>query len=72
MCALLEYFLKKKLSLDRHSHLGWESFTELFLSNIMKYGKNDIEWQISIQSTSLSDLWDLRNREGSFNSHYCK
>ncbi len=27
------------------SDWGWESFTELFLSNIMKYDTNDIEWQ---------------------------
>ncbi len=30
MCAFLEYFLKKKLPSDRHSHLGWESLTEWF------------------------------------------
>ncbi len=34
----------------------------------MKYGKNDIEWQTSIEGMSLSDLGDyLRKREGSFN-----
>ncbi len=53
--ALLEYFLKKKLPSDRHSHLGWDSFTELFLSNIMEYGKNDIEWQTSIKVWIWSD-----------------
>ncbi len=39
--------LEKKLPSDRHSHLGWESFTEL-LSN-MKYGKNNVKWQTSIK-----------------------
>ncbi len=35
----------------------------------MKYGKNDIEWQTSIQGMSLSDFWAyLRKREGSFNN----
>ncbi len=53
LCTLLEYFLKKKLLSDRHFYLGWEIFTELFLSNIMKYGENDIEWQTSIQGTSI-------------------
>ncbi len=34
----------------------------------MKYGKNDIEWQTSIEGMSLSDFWDyLRKREGSIN-----
>ncbi len=33
----------------KRNHLGWDIFTELFLSNIMKYGENDIEWQTSIQ-----------------------
>ncbi len=42
LCTLLEYFIKKKLPSDRCSHLGQETFTELFLSNIMKYGKNYI------------------------------
>ncbi len=33
----------------------------------MKYGKNDIEWQTSIQGMSLSDLKDyLQKRTGSF------
>ncbi len=33
----------------------------------MKYGKNGIEWQTSIQGKSLSDSWDyLRKREGIF------
>ncbi len=33
----------------------------------MKYGKNDIEWQTSIQGMSLSNFGDyLRKREGSF------
>ncbi len=59
---------RKKIPPDCCSHLGWESFTELFLSNIMKYGKNYIEWQTSIHGMSLSDFWDdyLRKREGSF------
>ncbi len=34
----------------------------------MKYGKNDIEWQTSIQGMSLSDFGGyFRKREGSFN-----
>ncbi len=33
----------------------------------MKYGKNYIEWQTSIQGMNLSDFRDyLRKREGSF------
>ncbi len=50
--------------------LGWERFTELFLSNIiiMKYSKNDIEWQTSIQGMILSDFGDyLRKSEENFN-----
>ncbi len=43
----LEYFCEKKLPPDCISntgaHNGWEGFTELFLSNIMKYDKNYIE-----------------------------
>ncbi len=35
--------LVKTILPDHHFHLGCECFTELFLSNIMKYGKNDIE-----------------------------
>ncbi len=61
-------FSREKLPSDGHSHLGWESFTELFLPNIMKYVKNDIYRQINIQGTSWSDFWDyLITREGSFN-----
>ncbi len=67
LCALLEYFRENKLPSDRRSHWGQERFTELFLSNIMKHDKNDIEWQTSIQGMSLSDFWDyLRKREGRF------
>ncbi len=67
MCTLLEYFREQKTPTDRRSHLRSERFTELFLYNIMKYGKNDIEWQASIQGMSLSDLGDyLRKRERSF------
>ncbi len=33
----------------------------------MKYGKNDLEWQTSIQGMSFSDFWDyLNKREWSF------
>ncbi len=65
LCSLLEYFREKKLPPDHHSHLGWGSLTDLFLSNIMKYGENDIERQTSM---SLSDFWYyLRKREESFN-----
>ncbi len=46
-------FSQEKTTLD---NLGWERFTKLFLSNIMKYGKNDAEWQTSIQGMSLSDF----------------
>ncbi len=60
-------FLENELHPDRHSHLGWENFTELFLSNIMEYGKNYIEWQTSIQGMSLSDFWNyLKKWEWSF------
>ncbi len=38
-------------------------FSELFLSNIMKYGKNDIEWQTSVQSTSLRDCGIIGGKE---------
>ncbi len=61
------YFLEKDLPSDYRSHLWWEGFTDLFLSNIMKYGENDIEWKTSTQGMNVSDLWDyLRKREGSF------
>ncbi len=34
----------------------------------MKYGKNDIEWQTSIQGMSLNDCCNyLRKRDGRFN-----
>ncbi len=29
-------------------------FTKLSLSNLMKHGKSDVEWQISIQGIHLS------------------
>ncbi len=48
--------------------IGQDGFRELFLSNIMKYGKNDIEWQTNIQGMSLSDFRNyVRKRKGSFN-----
>ncbi len=51
--------------------LGWERFTEIFLSNIIKYDTNDIEGQSSIQGMSLGDLGDyLRKRKGNFNTYY--
>ncbi len=53
--ALLQDFLKKKL-LDCHSYLGWECFPELLSSNIMKYDKNDIEWQ-----QNISVMYDTYN-----------
>ncbi len=37
----------------------------------MIYGKNDIEWQTSIQGMSLSEFGDyLRKREGIINSSW--
>ncbi len=54
MCVLLEYFLEKKIPSDRRSHLGWGRFTEIFLSYIMKNGKNDMEWQTGMQGM----IWD--------------
>ncbi len=60
-------FLGEKTPPYLHSHLGWENFTGLFLSNTMKYGENDIEWQTIIQGMSLNDFGDyLRKTEGSF------
>ncbi len=51
----------------KRTHLGLYNFTELFLSNIMKYSKNknDIEYKKKIvyKIWVLSDLWDyLRKR----------
>ncbi len=48
LCAFLEYCLEKNLPPDVRSHFGWDSFTESFVSNVIKYGTNDIEWQTSI------------------------
>ncbi len=50
------FFCDKKTPPDHYSQLGLEGFSEWLLSNIMKYGKNDIEWQTSIQGMSLSDF----------------
>ncbi len=59
-------FIQRKWSFKK-THSEWDSFTELFLSNFMKYDKHYIEWQTSIQGRSLSDFWEyLRKREGSF------
>ncbi len=54
---------QKKLPLDHRFHLGWESFTELFLSNIMKYGNIYIEWHTNIQGMSLGDFGDYLTKE---------
>ncbi len=54
-------FLRKKISLDDCTNLGWESLTELSLSNIMKYGKYDIEWNTSI--LGLCDLGIIWGKE---------
>ncbi len=39
----------------------WETFTNLFLSNIINHGESDVQWQISIQASHLSifgiSLW---------------
>ncbi len=56
-------FIRKNLPSDRRYHLGWESFIELFLSNIMKYGKNNIESQTIKQGMSLSDFGDIWGKE---------
>ncbi len=51
----------------KRTHLGLDTFTELFLSNIIKYGKNDIEWQTSIQGYKFEWFLGLfEEREGSF------
>ncbi len=42
LCApFWSIFLRKNSPPDRRSHLEWEHITELFLSSIMKYSKND-------------------------------
>ncbi len=69
LCAQMEYFREKKLLQIyclKRTYLGWDSFTELFLSSIIKYGKNDIEWQTSIQGMSWVFFYDyFRKREES-------
>ncbi len=55
------------------THLQWDNFTKLSLSNIMRYGESDVEWQISIQGVHLNSFWNyFWKREGSFklNIHY--
>ncbi len=45
----------------------WESFTKLFLSNIINHGESDEQWQISIIGSHLSVFWDtFMKREESF------
>ncbi len=48
-------------------------FTELFLSNIMKYGKNDIEWQTSIWGMNLGDFGDYlrKGKEALIHDYLC-
>ncbi len=36
----------------------WETFTHLFLSNIINHGESDVQWQFSISGSHLSVLWD--------------
>ncbi len=38
----------------------WETFTELFLSNI---GTGDVKWHIGIQGMHLSAFWDYFGKE---------
>ncbi len=46
----------------------WDTFTPLFLSNIINHGESDVQWQINIQCIHLSALWNyFLKREGSFN-----
>ncbi len=60
-------FSQEKTSSIPSFSFRMRTFTELF-ANIKKYGKNDIEWQISIQGMNWSGFWDyLRKRDGSFN-----
>ncbi len=51
----------------KRTHLQWDIYTKLSLSNIMKHGKIDVEWQISIQGIHLSAFWNYCwRREESF------
>ncbi len=54
---------KTPLPSDGHSHLEWNNCTALFISNIMKYSKNDIEWQTSKEDMNLSEVWDYFGKE---------
>ncbi len=67
LCTLLEYFHYKMSPLFKNSFVSNETFTKLALSNIMKHGESDVEWQISKQGIHLSVFWNyLWKGEGSF------
>ncbi len=56
LCALLDYFHQKKLPRFQGNLFVMRYFykiTKSSLSNIMKHGEHDVEWQISIQSIRL-------------------
>ncbi len=31
-----------------YKQMWWETFTKVFLSNMINYGESDVQWQISI------------------------
>ncbi len=66
-CTLLEYFWEKKVPPDRlfniGAHITWEGFTEIFLSNIIKYGKSDIEWQTRYEVEWFLGLCEEKRRK---------
>ncbi len=61
VCILLGYFTNS--TTFKRTHYKWDTFTKLSLSNIMKRGECDVEWQISIQSIHLSAFGFMFGKE---------
>ncbi len=55
----------------KRTHLGLDSFTYLFLSNIIKYDQTNIEWQTSIQGMSIFGIiWGKEKEALKFSSRW--
>ncbi len=64
------YFREKNSPSFKRTHLYWDTFTKLSLSNIMKHIESDVEWQISIQGIHLNAFGNyFLKREGRFKWH---
>ncbi len=61
--TFLSIFTRKNSPNFKRTHLYWHTFTKLSLSNIMKHGESDVEWQISIQGIHFSAFWNIFGKE---------